>query len=214
MFVTPKWDPRQGQYVIDMTDDYKKDKDNLLLISRDSLGSTVFTDADDLQNVTDHVINILIREGSANKWFSKLPSQEQLMKRIRHTFVKLASDTDTVACLTSILMTPKILTFVWTPITIPPPKVFETKEVSTEAPPLYFEDSDSDAGMEPDLEESALPPVSLRDTEQQSHEEYLLTRLRAAKARVETERLRIQYFETTGRMPPDSDEEDEDEEDS
>jgi len=53
--------------------------------------------------------------------------------------------------------------------------------------------------------------VALRDTVQESHEEYLLTRLRAAKARVEAEKMRMQYFETTGRMPPDSESDDEDE---
>lgn len=214
MFVTPKWDPRQGHYIIEMMSDYTEDVENHLAISRDSLGSTIFTDADDLQNTTDHLINILIREGTKNKWFSKLPSQEQLMKRIRHTFVKLAVESDTVACLSSILMTPKILTFVWTPITIVPPKVMENKEVSTEPPPLYFEDSDSDAGTEPELQESMLPPVALRDTDQESQEEYLLTRLRAAKARVQAEKMRIQYFETTGRMPPDSDDEDDEDEDA
>jgi len=209
MFVTPKWDPRQGHYMIDMTDDYKNATSEYLLISRDSLGSTTFSDLDELHNTTDQVINTLIREGAKNKWFSKLPSNEQLMKRIRHTFLRLATENDTKAGLTAILMTPKFLTFVWTPIAKPVEMV--DKKISTEAPPLYFEDSDSDAGTEPELQESALPPVALRDTVQESHEEYLLTRLRAAKARVEAEKMRMQYFETTGRMPPDSESDDEDE---
>lgn len=210
MFVTPKWDPRQGHYTIDMSDDYKHTAAHLL-ISRDTLGSTIFTDIDDLHNTTDAIINILIQEGSKNKWFSKLPSHEQLMKRIRHTFVRLATENDTKAGLSAILMTPKILTLVWNPIA--KPIIIETadKDVSTEPPPLYFEDSDSDAGTEPELQESALPPVALRDTTQESQEEYLLTRLRAARARVETEQIRMEYFETTGRMPPDSESDDEDE---
>jgi hypothetical protein len=211
MFVTPKWDPRQGHYTIDMTDDYKNATSEYLLISRDSLGSTTFSDLDELHNTTDQVINTLIQEGARNKWFSKLPSNEQLMKRIRHTFVRLATENDTKAGLSAILMTPKILTFVWTPMAKPVVIEMADKEISTEAPPLYFEDSDSDAGTEPELQESALPPVALRDTVQESHEEYLLTRLRAAKARVEAEKMRMQYFETTGRMPPDSESDDEDE---
>ena len=95
-------------------------------------------------------------------------------------------------------MTPKLLTFVWIP------------EVSR-APPLCIDDSESDAGTEPELEESSLPPVALKDIASQSQEAYLLSRLRAAKARVQEEQTRMQYFETTGRMPPDS-ESDEDEE--
>jgi hypothetical protein len=73
-------------------------------------------------------------------------------------------------------------------------------------------DSDSEGssvGDEVEVTESELPPVELVDDSQQTHEEYLLTRLRAAKARVETEQIRMQYFEATGRMPPDSETEDE-----
>jgi hypothetical protein len=80
------------------------------------------------------------------------------------------------------------------------------------APPLYIDDSEGDdsesePGTEPDISESNLPPVALTDDTQQTREEYLLTRLRAAKARVEAEQIRMQYFETTGRMPPDSESE-------
>ena len=74
---------------------------------------------------------------------------------------------------------------------------------------IYFEDSESDG--EESIAESNLPPVALRADRAASHEEYLLTRLRAAKARVEAEQIRMQYFEATGRMPPDSEDEDEDE---
>ena len=70
----------------------------------------------------------------------------------------------------------------------------------------------ADAGTELELQESSLPPVALRDVASQSQEAYLLSRLRAAKARVEEERTRMQYFETTGRMPPDSDSDSEGEE--
>jgi hypothetical protein len=49
----------------------------------------------------------------------------------------------------------------------------------------------------------------LTDDAKETQEEYLLTRLRAARARVEAEQIRMQYFETTGRMPPDSESEDE-----
>jgi hypothetical protein len=70
-----------------------------------------------------------------------------------------------------------------------------------------FDSEESEA--EPEIEESNLPTVALRNTGGESQEEYLLTRLRAAKARVETEQIRMQYFEATGRMPPDSESEDE-----
>ena len=51
--------------------------------------------------------------------------------------------------------------------------------------------------------------MELVDDAQETQEQYLLTRLRAAKARVEAEQIRMQYFEATGRMPPDSEDEDE-----
>lgn len=221
MFLTPKWDAIQGYYSIEVTD-----TDISVLITRNHMGSTVFPDLDGLHNSTDEILHALIREGEANNWFSKLPSHEQLMKRVKHTFAKLATGSDNRAILSVIQMTPKQLTLVWSPITVlpppppppPPPSPpsppyhphMEEPHV-VRAPPLYFEDSDSDAGTEPELQESALPPVALRDSVQESHEDYLLARLRAAKARVETEQIRMEYFETTGRMPPDSDDEDEDE---
>jgi len=76
-------------------------------------------------------------------------------------------------------------------------------------PQMYFENSeDSENEVEPEIAESNLPPVALTDDASESHEEYLLTRLRAAKARMKAEQVRMQYFETTGRMPPDSESED------
>lgn len=204
VFLAPKWDAKLSQYSIDITEEYKNDSTHFHEITKDSLGSTSFVDMDGVHNSTDEIVSILLQEGAANNWFSKLPSHEQLMKRIRHAFSTLALDTNTHAVLTCVYMTPKLLTLVWTPIT-----------VSQQAPPLCFEsenesDSDSGSGTEPELEESTLPTVALRDSAQASREEYLLTRLRAAKAKVETEQLRIQYFETTGHMPPDSESESED----
>ena len=79
-------------------------------------------------------------------------------------------------------------------------------------PQISFEDSESEGSSEGDeveISESALPPVELVDDAQETQEQYLLTRLRAARARVEAEQIRMQYFEATGRMPPDSEDEDE-----
>jgi hypothetical protein len=98
-------------------------------------------------------------------------------------------------------MTPKQVTLVWTPRVAVPEKAA--------APQMYLEDSEEEGELN-EIVDSALPPVALKENAQQTHEEYLLTRLRAAKARVEAEQIRMQYFEATGRMPPDSDE-DEDE---
>jgi hypothetical protein len=123
------------------------------------------------------------------------------MKRVRHTFKSLARDDENAAALRTIILTPKQLTLVWEPFVKQKPLL-----------PISFEDSDdsdSSAGEEVELPESDLPPVQLTDDSQQSQEEYLLTRLRAAKARVEAEQIRMQYFEATGRMPPDSESEDE-----
>ena len=173
-------------------------------LKKDIHGNTAFANEEELHDVTDSIVHLLIKEGADNSWFSKLPSHEQLMKRIRHSFTKLALPNETMASLLRILMTPKLLTLVWMP-------------EPARAPPLCFDDSesesDSDLGTEPELQESSLPPVALRDMAANSREAYLLTRLRAAKARVEEEKTRMQYFEATGRMPPDSDSEDEDEED-
>jgi hypothetical protein len=95
---------------------------------------------------------------------------------------------------------------VWTPITVEKPKV----------PPMYFEDSDgdelnSDIEADPEIKESKLPPVELKDPSHLTKEEYLLTRLRAARARVEAEEIKMHYFETTGKMPPESESEEDDE---
>ena len=199
-FLAPKWDAANGHYSIEMTNDFKANRNTYLLITKDSLGSTAFSNMDAVHNATDDIVRMLIDEGTENKWFSKLPSHEQLMKRVRHSFSRLAAESEKHVVLSGLYMTPKLLTFRWVPIT-----------VASDAPPLCFDESEdeseSDVGTEPELEESNLPVVALRDSTQESHEEYLLTRLRAAKAKVETEQLRIEYFETTGRMPPDSDSE-------
>jgi len=204
-FVTPKWNATEEHYVIETTQQLRAA--HKVDIGRDSSsGSTVFTDENHVHDITVGIIHALISEGEANKWFTKLPSHEQMMKRLRHTFSKLATAENTHANMHSILMTPKTLTMVWTPITVEKPKV----------PPMYFEDSDGDelnSDMEADSEmkESKLPPVELKDPNHLTKEEYLLTRLRAARARVETEEIKMQYFETTGKMPPDSESEEDDE---
>jgi hypothetical protein len=193
-FLAPKWDAKQEHYVIETSDEYRSEHDDHLDVSKDEQGNTIFTDLDAVHNVTDEVLHSLIEEGGKNKWFSKLPSHEQLMKRTVHSFTKLASAADSAAYLSTILMTPKRLTFMWTPI----------PRLEALAPGMYFEDSDT----EPEISESSLPPVALNG-KKVSHEEYLLTRLRAAKAKVEAEQIRMEYFEATGQMPPDSDSEDE-----
>jgi hypothetical protein len=198
-FVAPTWDSSNCQYIIELLPAYS-DKTRTF-IKKDANGSTVFADADFVENITDAVVHNLIEEGSSNNWFTKLPSHEQLMKRVKHVFKTLAQESQNAAVVTSLLLTPKQISFVWDPI------VFTNSVL-----PFSFDDSDSDsdsAGEEVDLPESNLPPVKLTDDSQQSHEEYLLTRLRAAKARVEAEQIRMQYFEATGRMPPDSESEDE-----
>lgn len=187
----------QGHYSIEYSVDANSEL--VLAITKDTNGNTSFVDTDRLHNVTDDLLHKLIDEGAKNSWFSKLPSHEQLMKRVRHTFLRLAmSENETCASLTRVLMTPKVLTLVWTPSV-------------SKAPPMCFDESESELESEPELQESSLPPVALKDAMMESREEYLLTRLRAAKARVEEEYIRMQYFETTGRMPPDSESEDEDE---
>ena len=198
-FVPPVWESANGHYVIQLSPAFNQS--SRVPISKDTTGSTVFSNLDYLENVTEHVVHNLIEEGTSGNWFSKLPSHAQLMKRVRHTFGALAVDTNNAATLASVLLTPKQLTLVWTPVTHADPNP---------PPPIEFEDSsDSSAGEEVSVPESNLPPVTLTDDSQQTQEEYLLTRLRAAKARVEAEQIRMQYFETTGRMPPDSDSEDE-----
>jgi hypothetical protein len=199
-FIAPKWDASQGHYVIEVQ--YSFNKDTRLTLGRDSRGTYEFVDVDNLHNITDRTIHQLINDGDKNKWFAKLPSHEQLMKRVRHSFNNEPKDTNNAAILTTLLLTPKQITFLWSPLTH-----------TDEAPAMYIddseeEDSESDTGTEPEIMESNLPPVALTDDTQQTREEYLLTRLRAARARVEAEQLRMQYFEATGRMPPDSESED------
>jgi len=198
-FVAPKWDAMQSHYVIDVLPVFSEQ--SRVGLARDSTGTPEFSDSDQVHNLTDNTINRLIKEGNDNKWFSKLPSHEQLMKRVKHSFIGSPSEEHNTLVLKTLILTPKQISFLWLPITH-----------ATSAPPLYFDDSDEedqDAGTEPEITDSNLPPVSLIDDTQESQEEYLLTRLRAAKARVEAEQIRMQYFEATGRMPPDSDSEDE-----
>jgi hypothetical protein len=121
---------------------------------------------------------------------------------VRHSFKSLARDNDNSATLSTLLLSPKVVTFLWTP----------TFVAHSSVPQISFEDSESEGSSEGDeveISESALPPVELVDDAQETQEQYLLTRLRAARARVEAEQIRMQYFETTGRMPPDSEDEDE-----
>jgi hypothetical protein len=202
-FVPPTWDSANGHYVINLLPAFT-DKMRVF-IKKDTNGSTVFKDNDTLENYTDTVIHNLIEEGAAGNWFSKPPSHDQLIKRVRHSFKALAQDNENVALLENLLLTPKVLTFVWRPTFI----------ASSVGPQISFEDSETEGsevsseGDEVEISESALPPVELVDDAQETQEQYLLTRLRAARARVEAEQIRMQYFEATGRMPPDSEDEDE-----
>jgi hypothetical protein len=200
-FIAPVWNASEGHYVIEMSNLFKNTTAMQISICKDNNGSTTFDDMDTLHNVTDNVIHRLISEGDKNKWFSKLPSHEQLMKRVSHSFATLASESHNSSVLQKIFMTPKSLTFVWLPV----------KVAESSPPPLYIDDSETEGEEEIELAESNLPPVALTDSSQETQEEYLLTRLRAAKARVEAEQIRMQYFEATGRMPPDSDSESESE---
>jgi hypothetical protein len=195
-FVTPVWNSADNNYAIELTPDFSESM--LAPIIRDCDGNTVFTDDNKLESLTDMIIHRLIEDGNEGRWFTKLPSHEQLMKRVRHTFKNLATVSDNVANPTTLFLTPKQVTVVWVP-----------KFVSN-SPQISFDDSDeSSDGDSVEVPESNLPVVQLTDDSKESQEEYLLTRLRAAKARVEAEQIRMQYFETTGRMPPDSDSEDE-----
>lgn len=207
-FQAPTWTASQQAYQIVVRPWYLEKCVSPLV--QDSTGNTVFDDMDGVHNITDETVHRLIQEGDQNKWFAKLPNHEQLMKRVRHTFTNLPSSAHTVAVLTTLWLTPKQVTFVWRAETREPP-----------APALAFEDSEEEGdngddgseystdGDEVDVPESNLPPVAIRDEGKASQEEYLLSRLRAAKARVEAEQIRMMYFETTGHMPPDSDSEDE-----
>ena len=204
-FVSPHWDATEAHYIINTTPSLKTSS-RLSIGLSPSNGSTVFLDDDAVHNVTVHALHSLIDEGSSNKWFSKLPSHEQLLKRHQHRFSSLADREKNFAFLDCILMTPKTLTLVWSLITVKP-EVPQLPQV----PKMEFEDSEDELDSEPEVSESDLPPVELRDDSKVSQEEYLLTRLRAARARVEAEQIKMQYFETTGRMPPDSEDEEDDE---
>jgi len=195
-FVAPVWNAAESYYDIQLTEELKNT--TRLTIAHSSSGSTIFSSNESLEKVAHDLVTVLLREGEENKWFSKLPTHASLMKRVNHTFKSLATSTQKHAVVTAIRMTPKTLMLVWLPISYSEPVV----------PGMGFE-SDSDLESEPEIAESNLPPVPLTDTSQQSQEEYLLSRLRAAKARLEAEHIRMEYFETMGRMPPDSDSEEE-----
>ena len=197
-FNPPVWDQTNSHYVINLLPSVYETTQ--VLIKKDTNGSTTFNDLDAVENITDTIIHNLVDEGASGNWFSKLPSHDQLMKRVRHTFLRLAKENENAAILNTLLLTPKQITLVWNPA------------IHVVSSPQIAFDSDSEGtsdGDEVEVAESDLPPVELVDDSQQSQEEYLLTRLRAAKARVETEQIRMQYFEATGRMPPDSESEDE-----
>ena len=201
-FVSPRWDATEAHYIINTTPSLKTSS-RLSIGLSPSNGSTVFLDDDAVHNVTVNALHSLIDEGSSNKWFTKLPSHEQLLKRHQHRFSSLADREKNFAFLDCILMTPKTLTLVWSLITV--------KSEVPEVPKMEFEDSEDELDSEPEVSESDLPPVELRDDSKVTQEEYLLTRLRAARARVEAEQIKMQYLETTGRMPPDSEDEEDDE---
>jgi hypothetical protein len=198
IFNPPVWDQTNSHYVINLLPSVYETTQ--VLIKKDTNGSTTFNNLDAVENITDTIIHNLVDEGASGNWFSKLPSHDQLMKRVRHTFLRLAKENENAAILNTLLLTPKQITLVWNPA------------IHVVSSPQIAFDSDSEGtsdGDEVEVAESDLPPVELVDDSQQSQEEYLLTRLRAAKARVETEQIRMQYFEATGRMPPDSESEDE-----
>ena len=195
-FVAPIWDSVESHYVIRLLPQFSSA--TRVLIKKDTSASTVFANPDAVENIADTVIHNLIEDGGQGNWFNKLPSHDQLMKRVRHVFKNLAKDSENAATIQSLLLTPKQITFIWEPFTFTQPTTL-----------ISFDDSESEEGDDVEIPESDLPPVQLTDDSQQSHEDYLLTRLRAAKARVEAEQIRMQYFEATGRMPPDSEDEDE-----
>ena len=197
-FVTPSWDSSNNHYCIEFVQEFGNSM--MVSITKDANGNTTFSDNDKLENFTDMIIHRLIEDGNEGKWFTKLPSHEQLVKRLRHTFKALADSTHNMAYPSTLFLTSKQVTVVWVPTFV------------NNVPQISFDESDSEGssvGDEVEVPESNLPVVQLSDDSKESQEEYLLTRLRAAKARVEAEQIRMQYFETTGRMPPDSDSEDE-----
>jgi len=196
-FIPPTWDAVNSHYIINLLP--AASKNTHVLIKKDTNGSTVFNNLDTVENITDSMIHNLITEGASENWFSKLPSHEQLMKRVRHTFKRLAQGSENSATINTLLLTPKQVTFVWEPAVF-----VQNNQIAFDS-----DSEESSQGDEVEIAESELPPVELLDDSQETQEQYLLTRLRAAKARVEAEQIRMQYFEATGRMPPDSDSEDE-----
>lgn len=197
-FVPPVWDATNNHYVIELSPAFAQKTD--VSVVKDKGGNTVFTNVDQVENITDLVIHNLIDEGISGKWFSKLPSHDQLMKRVKHSFKNLLNNSENVASLVTLLLTPKQITFLWNPRLVAMPNV----------PQFSFDDTDSDnssQGDEVEIPESDLPAVRLVDDSEEVEEEYLLTRLRAARARVEAEQIRMEYFQATGRMPPDSEDE-------
>jgi hypothetical protein len=197
-FVPPVWDATNNHYVIELSPAFAQKTD--VSVAKDTGGNTVFTNVDQVENITDSVIHNLIDEGISGKWFSKLPSHDQLMKRVKHSFKNLLNNSENVASLVTLLLTPKQITFLWNPRLVATPNV----------PQFSFDDTESDnssQGDEVEIPESDLPAVRLVDDSEEVEEEYLLTRLRAARARVEAEQIRMEYFQATGRMPPDSEDE-------
>ena len=202
-FTTPEWIAADSHYQINLEESFIQS--TIVELTKEK-GAIVFGDIDKQYEITVEILHRLIREGTEQKWFSKLPTHEQLLKRVKHNFSDLPHDDQIIAVLKVLYLTPKSITFLWTPES---PTKYQTKGG------LYFEDSDCESDEDEDLEipESDLPPVSLREDPVLTQEEYLLTRLRAAKARVESEQIKMKYFEMTGKMPPDSEsEEDEDSE--
>ena len=204
VFTAPEWMSNESQYKLTVTEDYARSlaANTTVGLKKDSAGSYTFSNQDQLLEVTSALLHSLLKEGSENNWFAKLPSHEQLLKRVTHTFLSLPLPNQTLAFVSCVYMNPKVLTLQWTPVA-PPQQKHQQQGI-------YFEDSDSDGA---DITESNLPPVALRSDRVATQEEYLLTRLRAAKARVEAEQIRMQYFEATGSMPPESDEDEEEDED-
>jgi hypothetical protein len=207
VFTAPEWMSNESQYKLAVTEDYAKSlaANTSVNLKRDSAGSYTFSNQDQLLEVTSALLHSLLKEGSENNWFSKLPSHEQLLKRVKHTFLSLPEPNQTLAYVSCVYMNPKVLTLQWTPVS---PPLLPAAQVQQQG--IYFEDSDSE---DADITESNLPPVELRNDRAATQEEYLLTRLRAAKARVEAEQIRMQYFEATGSTPPESDEDEDEDED-
>jgi hypothetical protein len=202
VFTAPEWISSESQYKLTVSKAYSESALSRANLKRDSSASLTFENEEQVLEVVSALLHILLKEGGDNHWFAKLPSHEQLIKRVKHLFSNMPKGTEeSQAYVSSVFMNPKVLTLVWTPV--------QPLQQSQAQQGIYFEDSESDG--EESIAESNLPPVALRADRAASHEEYLLTRLRAAKARVEAEQIRMQYFEATGRMPPDSEDEDEDE---